>query len=152
MWFKDMKIVRKTVQLIAEKIQAQIDSDMNEITQALDSKKQLEKDISKLTLELNEIKHQKKIEEEDLKHMVKMKEEALNIKFQKKELELQQKHDSEVATVKDEYRDKIETRLEQEGEKMLDMYKQVLDRLPNVNLEMRKGFDGSTDINVNQKG
>jgi predicted nucleic acid-binding Zn-ribbon protein len=152
MFIRDIKIVKVLVEKISKIVQAQVDSDLNEITSALESKKRLEKEISKLTLELTEIKHQKKLEEEDLRHMVKMKEEALNIKFQKKELDLQQQHDSEVATVKDTYRDKIETRLEDEGKKMLDMYNQVLDRLPNVNLEMRKGFGDTTEVNLNNKG
>ena len=150
MWGKDLKIVKSLVEKISKNIQSQLDTDLGEIAYAVESKKELEKEISALKIELNEIKHKKKMEEEDLKHMVKMREEALDVKFQKKVLDVTQEHSDKIAKVKDEYRDKIETRLEKETVNIKEMYNQILERLPNVNVALQKGFENDTNINVNK--
>jgi len=99
--------------------------------------KQLEKDNRKLKEEYEDLKLKKKMEEEDIKHMVKIKEERMEVENSKKTLDLERKKDSEVAKVKDEYRDKIEKNLEKEMGRMQEMYKEILARLPNVNVKMR---------------
>lgn len=105
---------------------------------------ELEKEIEKLRKErmslkdeVEDLKIQKKVSEEDIKHMTKMKEEKLDIAHQKNKLQLEQEKNEAVAKVKDEYRDKLEKRLETEVTNIKEMYGQILERLPNVNMRLK---------------
>jgi len=98
----------------------------------------LETERDTLKEDVADLKLKKKIEDEDIKHMVKMKEEALEIKFQKKEMELEKAKNNEVAKVKDDYRDKMESQLEKRGTEIKGMYSEILERLPNVNVRLKK--------------
>ena len=102
----------------------------------------LRKERTTLKTEVEDLKLKKKIEDEDIKHMVKIREEQQDIAYQKKVLELQQKKDAEVAKVKDDYRDKIEANLNKRGDELKSMYGEILQRLPNVNLELTRGVRG----------
>lgn len=95
-----------------------------------DEKFELEKDIDRL-------KCKKKIEEEDIKHMVKIKEQKLEIDYEKKVIAFERSKALEVAKVKDDYRDKIEKNLHERGTELRKMYNEILQRLPNINVEMR---------------
>lgn len=117
----------------------------NKIEKLIEEKEILEKDIKhkeeekkRLREELAEIKLDKKMSEEDIKHMVKMKTEQKDIELQKEKLKLQEAHEKTIAEVKDVYRDKIEKYLEVQVERMESMYKEVLNRLPNVNMEITR--------------
>lgn len=94
----------------------------------------LEEKISELKTTVRELESNKKIEEEDLKHMIRLKEERLAVQFQRKELEIEAEKEKAVAAVKDEYRDKLEARLSTEVNSIKEMYGQILERLPNVNM------------------
>lgn len=87
--------------------------------------------------QVEDLKIEKKTSEEDIKHMVKMKEERLDIEFQKKVMELERKKQEEVAKVKDDYRDKLETNLVAQKDDIKDMYGEILERLPNINARLR---------------
>lgn len=99
--------------------------------------KELEKDNRRLKEEYEDLKLKKKMEEEDIKHMVKIKEERIEVENSRKQLELERAKDAEVAKIKDGYRDKIEKNLEKEMGRMQEMYKEILARLPNVNVRMK---------------
>ena len=68
-----------------------------------------------------------------------MREEALNIEHEKRCLENDRKREEEVAKVKDEYRDKLEARLQTEVANIKEMYGEILQRLPKVTVRQ---FDG----------
>jgi len=92
---------------------------------------------TKLKEDVADLKLKKKIDEEEIKQMVNMKEEKLKIEFKKKEMDLEAKKNEEVAIVKDEYRDKLETFLIKKSDDLKEMYGEILERLPNVNLKMK---------------
>lgn len=87
--------------------------------------------------ELATLKQKKKMEDEDIRHLVKIKEEKLNIEHQKRELERDRQKEAEIAKVKDEYRDKMERELQKQIDRMKDMYGEILQRLPNVNVRLK---------------
>lgn len=93
--------------------------------------------VRKAKDELADTKHQKKMEDEDIKHMVKMAKEKHEIEFQKKVMALEKDKQCAIATVKDEYRDKLEKRLQTEVDNIKEMYGQILERLPNVNANLK---------------
>ncbi len=107
-------------------------------------KEQLEKDNERLTdekkalkEEVADLKLKKKMSEEDIKHMVKIRQEKLDIEHEKKIMEIERTKANEIAAVKDDYRDKMEKRLQAETTNMKDMYSEILQRLPNVNVRLK---------------
>lgn len=97
----------------------------------------LKRQIRTLKDDLAELKQTKKMEEEDIKHMVKINKERNAIELEKKTAELERAKHNEVAQVKDDYRDKMETRLQSEVTNMKEMYGEVLKRLPNVSARLK---------------
>ena len=95
-----------------------------------------QKRINELEMEIDRLKARKETEELELKHLVKMKEEKMQIELDKKAMEMEKEKNEAIAKVKDEYRDKLETRLIKEGENIKEMYNQILQRLPNINAKL----------------
>lgn len=127
------------------------DSELKELRDQKDTLRRtvesLQAEKSGLKEELAELTLKKKIEDEDIKHMVKIKLDEnqmshdkrmgeLEIEFAKKEAKAALEKNEAIGAVKDEYRDKVEKQLKEEGAKMQDMYNQVLSRLPNVNVSL----------------
>lgn len=99
--------------------------------------KELREQKRKLEEEVENLKLKKKIEEEDIRHMVRLKEEKLEIDHQKKAMELERKHQDNLHGVQNAYRDKMERHLERQVADIKEMYAQILERLPNVNLRLK---------------
>lgn len=104
-----------------------------------DKIKCLESKRTELTWEVEDLKIKKKTSEEDIKHMVRMKEEKNDLEYQKRLVKIEKEKADAIAKVKDEYRDKMETRLENETKNIKDMYNEILQRLPNINVELNGG-------------
>jgi hypothetical protein len=96
--------------------------------------KRLEKEKRDLKEDLADLKLKKKLEDEDIKHMVKINNERKEIELEKEKAKLERSKDAEIATVKDSYRDKTEAQLEKQLTGMSEMYAQILERLPNYNI------------------
>ena len=101
-------------------------------------KVRLEGTVSSLKSEVEDLKLKRKIEEEDIKHMVKMKGEKLELDFDRRTVEAAGEQQAAIAQVKDDYRAKMEDNLNKQIEDTKEMYAQILERLPNVNVEMTK--------------
>jgi len=97
----------------------------------------LKKDRTRLKEEVEDLRLKKKIEDEDIKHMVKIKEERLALKFTKKEMETEREKQEAIATVKDQYRDKVEDSLKGQKDDIKAMYGQILERLPDINVKLK---------------
>lgn len=90
----------------------------------------------KLKAEVEDLKIQRKVEDENMRHLVKMKDEKREIEYQKKELDAQRDKDARIAAVKDQYRDKLEGFLQAEIKNVRGMYDEILKRLPDVNVAL----------------
>lgn len=109
--------------------------------------------VQDLKNEIKVLKLEHKMQEEDTKHMVKLKEDRLKdeydrknhrleVDFEKKELELRRECDQEIAKVKDEYRQKMETALKEQMDGVKDMYGQIVEQLPDVNYAIQHDIGG----------
>ena len=107
------------------------------ISSLQDNVKELEKERRELKEQVEDLKLKKKIEEEDIKHMVRIKEERLAIEHEKKIISLEKEKELAVAAVKDSYRDKTEQYLNQQIERGEVLYREILGRLPNINVKMQ---------------
>lgn len=101
-------------------------------------KKKLEKEIEDLKHTIRELEHKKSLEEREIEHLVKMKEEKIAIETEKKQLDLQGEFDKKVMALQKDYHEKVLALLNKEHEKMQEIYEQIMTRLPNVNLAIRK--------------
>lgn len=91
--------------------------------------------ISSLKDELENLKLDATIERRDIEHLVKVKEEKSALANERKVIELEREKEKEVREIREEYARKLQDYLEQRGDDMKDMYTQVLDRLPNINVK-----------------
>lgn len=131
--------------IVEEKISKGIKTSLNEIIDEKDNLislqnqiKETKKELIDLTDELEEIKLNKKIEIRDIEHMVKMKEEILNLNMQKKEVELEKKFNSEKMELLEKDHKKVLELLENNKKDMTEIYTKIMDRLPNVNMRIKR--------------
>jgi len=96
----------------------------------------LKREVFDLELEADKAVARKEREEMELKHIIKMKEEKMEMESKKFEMKCEKEKDSEIATVKDEYRDKLEEQLKKETDNIKVMYSQILERLPNISAKL----------------
>ena len=87
------------------------------------------------------LKQEKKITEEDIKHMVRIKEEKLAIQAEREALERDREKEQAIAAVKDEYRNKLEQRLQTEVDNIRQMYSEILERLPKVSVRQLDHYE-----------
>ena len=97
--------------------------------------KGLESEKKDLKEEVGDLKLKKKMEEEDIKHMVKIDRERKDIEIEKEKVKLAGEKADAIAAVKDNYRDKTEAQLEKQLVNMKSMYGEILERLPNYNVQ-----------------
>lgn len=81
---------------------------------------------------LVEVNHKHKMKTEDLEHLIALKEERLQLEFDQKLVTKDKEHADALAVTQENYRDKIEENLEKERVSMKDMFKDILNRLPDV--------------------
>ena len=98
----------------------------------------LKASVERLTDEKRQIEHENKMATEDIEHMVKINAERKEIELEKSKAIIQTAADKEIATTKDEYRDKLEKQLISRSNDLKEMYVQILERLPNVNLAIKQ--------------
>jgi hypothetical protein len=91
-----------------------------------------------LTTENKKLRQKKSMDEEMIAHKLKMREEQVEIDSTKKIAAGERAADERVATVKDEYRDKLETQLKKRGDELKELFKDILKRLPDVNLAIKQ--------------
>jgi chromosome segregation ATPase len=109
----------------------------NDIRKLEDERDGLTDDNRKVKDELAELKQKRKMEDEDIRHLVKIKESQLDLAHQKKQVELEGEFQTEKAKIKDEYRDKLESTLQNQIKDVKGMYGEILKRLPNVNVRLK---------------
>ena len=96
----------------------------------------LKGEIQKLKDDLADLKTTKKMEEREIEHLVKMKEEKQEIEYKKKEGELTQKYNEKEMALQHEYHEKVLKNIEKANSDLKDLYKEIMVRLPNVNVEL----------------
>jgi hypothetical protein len=99
---------------------------------------ELNKEIDILKTNIKDLELKKRLEEEEIKHLVKMKEEKQAIEIQKKEIDLAKAFQQKEMELQSKYHDKIITTIEESRKESRDLYTAIMDRLPNVNVEMKR--------------
>ena len=120
--------------VVSEEVNRALGVGEDSIREARESRKEADK----LRRDIAELEHKKSLEEREIEHLVKMKEEKIAIETEKKSLDLQAKFDQKVMDLQKDYHEKVMKMLADEHAKMQEIYKQIMVRLPNVNLAIRK--------------
>ena len=115
-----------------------------DVERLLDEREELQDKNFTLKSELRDVKHKKKIEEEEIRHLVKIREEKLEIQHERRCVEVEGEKAKAIEAVKDTYRDKIEKGLEQRSKEIRNMYTEILERLPNVNVMLGNEREATT--------
>ena len=97
----------------------------------------LKTEIEELKKELAELKLKKVMEEREIKHLVTLKQEKLEIEHEKKEIELQKQFQQKEMKLQTDYHDKIMVAINKAAADMNTTYKEIMKRLPNVNVELK---------------
>lgn len=98
----------------------------------------LKTDVQNLKDEKRDLESKKKVELAEIEHLVKMKEEMLDIENQKKENELVAGYQKKEMELQSDYHKKVMTTIEKAQSDIKDVYKEIMARLPNVNVEMKR--------------
>lgn len=98
----------------------------------------LKKEKADLEHRIRELEHKKELEEKELTHLIKMKEEKQFIEAQKKEIELQKRFNDKEMVLQTEYHKKNLDIISKEHADIKEIYKQIMERLPNVNVEVKR--------------
>ena len=99
---------------------------------------ELKAQIRTLKDELADLKTTKKMETREIEHLVKLKEKKLDIEYKEKELELQCQYKTEEMKMQREYHGKLVANIDVARTEMKEVYTGIMERLPNVNLEITK--------------
>lgn len=110
---------------------------LKDLIKPRDESGKLKDEIEGLKKELAELKLKKIMEEREIKHLVTLKQEKLAIEFEKKEIVLQKEFQKKELDLQTSYHDKIMAAINTAKEEMNATYKEILKRLPNVNVELK---------------
>ena len=91
-----------------------------------------------LKRQIEELELKKRLEQLEIEHLVKMKEEKQLIATQKRENELVAKYQQKEIALQTEYHGKMLGTIEKAHQDIKEIYMQILARLPNVNVEMKR--------------
>ncbi len=104
-----------------------------------DSNIALKKMIEDKQKELKELELKRSLEEREIKHLVRMKEEKQEIEYNKREIELQKSFQELEMKLQTQYHDKVVKLIQTEHGKIQEIYGKIMERLPNVNMEIKRG-------------
>lgn len=125
---------------------------MRQIKNLEDERDDLNDQLMSTRNKLAELEQKKKMEDENIRHMVRIKEESLQIQYEKNLIKFQGEKETAIAKVKDQYRDKVESDLNKQIDRMQKMYGQILERLPNYNVRDVKYSGSAPDVLIDKGG
>ncbi len=94
--------------------------------------------IKALKTELEELKLSKKMEELEIKHLVKMKEEKQALEMDKNKNDLTKLFNEKEMALQTKYHEQVMGVITKEHEKLQALYKEIIGRLPDVNMTITK--------------
>lgn len=134
---------KKLQKVVEEAIDKAISTSQDDKTKILSLQKQIENlktEKLKVKEELDDLQLKKKIDKRDIEHMVKIKEEKNEIEFEKKTVELQKEFSEKEMTILKDTHEKSMNLLEQGKKDLSDIYGKIIERLPNVNMEINRNI------------
>lgn len=94
--------------------------------------------VTNLDKKIRELEHMKSLEEKELAHLVKMKEEKQAVELQKEKLKLSQDYQQKEMELQKKYHENVMSVIQKEHADIKEVYTQIMERLPNVNVELSR--------------
>ena len=134
-----------------------------EMEEILVDMKNLRESKKKIEEEVEMLKLKKRLEVEEIKHLTKINEERLKSELEREKIMLQEKYAKDITVFREEQRvelieslksfhSKIEQRFDSELANLKETYKAIMERLPNVNFEISKHMGDPKFIELGKKG
>lgn len=98
--------------------------------------------VRELRHEVDALKMKAQAADEELGHLLKIRDEKRDIELERRKVELEREQQEAIAEVKSEYQDKVEELLEGQIEKLEAQYKELLGRLPDINVTLKGRIGG----------
>jgi hypothetical protein len=124
---KELEHVRKELELARARI-LEVERERHEIQKSLMAGRE----------ELETLKMSARMEEREIKQLVKMSMEKNEVEFEKKKQELLTELTKSKMEIQTEYHNKVVQLLEKGQTQLMDIYKAIMERLPNVNMEINR--------------
>ena len=144
MFGRNKEDVNKAARVEADKLEKKISllitelTDLNKEIDETKTKSQLMKDIESLEKEKKELKQDKKLALEDIQHMLKMKEERESLDRKSWEFDIKADHSKEIASLNTKHSEEIAKGLVAQNKATEKTMQSILDRLPDVNVRLKK--------------
>jgi hypothetical protein len=143
--FTFRKMFSTTKSNINDLVMASMKQVFEEATRDSKNLVQLQNQISTLTEErrtlkdeLADIRKQKELEKIEIEHLVALKEERLKLQIDQKEVALEKIFQAKELELRKQAYDDMVKRIEKAGNDMKEIYTEIMNRLPNVNVKMKK--------------
>lgn len=140
-WNKKNQTESKISKIVEETINLALEKATKESVNILS----LQKDISKLTEEkrvlkddLADLKKAKELEKTEIEHLVALKEQRMELTIQQKEIKLEKEFQQKELALRQKGYEEMTANIKKAGEDMKHLYSEILQRLPNVNVEVKR--------------
>jgi seryl-tRNA synthetase len=121
------------------------------------------KEKRELTEKLEELKLKKRLEQEEIAHMQRINEERLKQELEQEKLKLQREHQEKITNLEEktmkeinkslvDFHSKMEKRFGDELANLKEVYGLLMQRLPNVNMEITKHIGDPVNTIEHKKG
>ena len=118
--------------------EAKLESTLKKVLGITEESGTLKSQIKALKTELEELKLSKKMEELEIKHLVKMKEEKQALEMDKNKNDLTKLFNEKEMALQTKYHEQVMGVITKEHEKLQALYKEIIGRLPDVNMTITK--------------
>ena len=109
----------------------------NRISELMREKNKLLDTVDALKVENKRLKVKREMDEELIAHKLQMREEEREIEYLKDETKLREECAEAIREVKYTYQEKVEQHLEKRNSELRDMYSEILERLPEINVGLK---------------
>lgn len=131
------KQLKKAVKEAIEAITNETTCQYTEILTSAKSLAALTEELRIAKDELADVKKKKELEMQEFEHLVKLKEERQKLALETERVKLSGEFQKKEGELQKEYFEKTLKNIEKASYDIKDVYKQILERLPNVNVKMQ---------------
>jgi len=133
-WFQTRQKYSRIIRALEDEVKEVRREKEKIVLEAIQNKKTVE-DLNK---SIKDLQHKKKLEEEEILHKAKLAGEKRNIELEKAKSELEVKYQKKVTELTELFHKKVEERFSTEMANIKEIYKDIIKRLPDVNMAINK--------------
>lgn len=135
-----LKTLRQAVRevFMSDEVKKAVRSWIDESGNSQATVQSLKDQAKNLEHKIRELEHKKELEETELDHLIKMKEEKQTLEIEKRSVALQKEFNQKEMDLQRKYHEQTVGIINKEHADIKDIYRQIMERLPNVNVELKR--------------